>query len=82
MSGKGKVYPTLGMVTTISDSAFAEQLGTEPSEYAAFRDAWLARRPKDANARSDGVGELELTIPWLPDGFDLAKHLLAEEDVL
>ena len=62
------------MVTTMSDAAFAKELGVAVDEYTAFCSAWRAQQ--DSAAAAAGGDDLRLSIPWLPEGFDIASHLV------
>ena len=85
-ASSGRAYPSLSMVTTISDAAFAAQLGVDLPEYLAFRSAWLDRQGAGGagggaagkGAGAAGGGEGALNIPWLPEGFDLEGLLAAD----
>ena len=75
---KAKSFPTLGMVTTSSDAAFAKQLGVELAEYLDFLEAQRgAAAADDSDDAQRTAGNLNIS--WLPEGFDLTKALLDDD---
>jgi hypothetical protein len=72
---------TLGAVTTMPDAAFAQHMGASADEYAQFKAAWIAASaPKKPAVSIPWLPEgFDLDIAWLPDGFDLAGRILDDE---
>ena len=64
--------PTLSSITTVSDAAFAKQMGASKDEYDAFKEAWSSR----GNRSSDSG----LAVSWLPDGMDLEALILQDDE--